>query len=790
MRKFLVPRTSIEKVNVKQPEVEVEETPPNVANEFNPNEIVRDPGCRKQIHEYAPDIQDQVRRAYILKGPTQPDLARFPRTEFGKYSRAFCKAWYKNYTWIEYSESKDATYCFYCFLFKPPGRAEHFGYEVFNKDGFKDWKHASKGFKDHIGSHDSKHNSCVKHYDDYNNQIQSVTSIFARATRESEELYKIRLTYSLDCTRYLLAQGIAFRGHDESSTSLNKGNFREMVDWVKSNDEKVRDAFDRGPKNCTMTSSDIQKELATCCAHEVTKVIMEELGDRQFSVLIDESRDIYVKEQMAVMLRFLNDKGKVVEQFIALHHVKYTTSEALKDALYGILDRHTLSISRIRGQGYDGASNMRGEFNGLQRNILDENPYAFYVHCYAHRLQLVVVSVTSSFSSIHDFFEYISLIVTTTSASCKRKDALKEAQHQDILNKLESGEISQGKGLHQSSSLARPGDTRWGSHYTTLIRLYQMWSSVLDVLSIVDEDGRGPSQVAGLIEKMESLKFAFILKLMLKLFGITNETSKILQTKDLNIVLAMELVDDVKARLAILRESGWNDLFSDVQEFCFAQSIPVPNMDEEIPVRGRSRKEGRTVTNLHHYRAEIFYVAIDKICVEMDHRFCEGSNVVLDCFSCLDPKNSFSKFDVDKLARLANIYHADFSDDDRGTIREHLETYVHQVKRHASFTSCEDVQSLAMKMVQTEKYLVFPLVYKLIELALILPVSTASVERAFSAMKIIKSNLRNKINDIWFNDLMICYTEREIFKSLKDVDIIRTFTANKSRRGHLPVNFI
>jgi hypothetical protein len=47
---------------------------------------------------------------------------------------------------------------------------------------------------------------------------------------------------------------------------------------------------------------------------------------------------------------------------------------------------------------------MRGEFNGLQRKILDENPYAFYVHCFAHRLQLVVVAVdTSSSSYVHDF---------------------------------------------------------------------------------------------------------------------------------------------------------------------------------------------------------------------------------------------------------------------------------------------------------------------------------------------------------------------------------------------------
>ncbi|CAJ2671629.1 unnamed protein product [Trifolium pratense] len=122
---------------------------------------------------------------------------------------------------------------------------------------------------------------------------------------------------------------------------------------------------------------------------------------------------------------------------------------------------------------------------------------------------------------------------------------------------------------------------------------------------------------------MEYFKFDFILKLMLKLFGITNELSKILQRKYLNIVLAMKLVDDVKARLTTLRRSGCDDLFVDVQNFCIAKGIPVPSMDAKIPVRGRSRLDGMTVTILHHYRAEIFYVAIDKICVEMDHRFSE-----------------------------------------------------------------------------------------------------------------------------------------------------------------------
>ena len=183
--RFLVDRTNIENVNVVLLEAEVEEPPSNVANEFNSNEIMRDTCLRKKIHLYAPDIQDEVRMAYVLKGPMQPKLTSFPRTPFGSATRAFSKSWYNKYTRIEYSELNYATYCFYCLLFKQPGRAELFGYEVFTKERFKDWKHASQCLKDHIGGHDSMHNRCIKHYDGYKNQRQSVTCQFARTTRES-----------------------------------------------------------------------------------------------------------------------------------------------------------------------------------------------------------------------------------------------------------------------------------------------------------------------------------------------------------------------------------------------------------------------------------------------------------------------------------------------------------------------------------------------------------------------------------------------------------------------------
>jgi len=95
-------------------------------------------------------------------------------------------------------------------------------------------------------------------------------------------------------------------------------------------------------------------------------------------------------------------------------------------------------------------------------------------------------------------------------------------------------------------------------------------------------------------------------------------------------------------------------------------------------------------------------------------------------------------------------------------------------------------KSLAMKMVELKRHEIFPLVYRLIELALLLPVATASVERAFSAMKIIKTELRNKMSDGWLNDLMVVYIEREIFKGIDLESIKKAFQKKKDRNMQLP----
>ncbi|XP_060215605.1 uncharacterized protein LOC132642404 [Lycium barbarum] len=61
-------------------------------------------------------------------------------------------------------------------------------------------------------------------------------------------------------------------------------------------------------------------------------------------------------------------------------------------------------------------------------------------------------------------------------------------------------------------------------------------------------------------------------------------------------------------------------------------------------------------------------------------------------------------------------------------------------------------------------------------------VATASVERAFSAMKFIKNELRSRMNDEFLSGCMIPFGEKDVFNDVSTDDIILTFQAMKPRR--------
>ena len=96
-----------------------------------------------------------------------------------------------------------------------------------------------------------------------------------------------------------------------------------MLDWFKERNADVKLAFDElCPKNDKMTSGEIQKNiLASHFANVVTKAIKEDMGGCLFSILIDDSPNMPVKEQMVVIDRYVLKYVIVFFYFCFVIHV-------------------------------------------------------------------------------------------------------------------------------------------------------------------------------------------------------------------------------------------------------------------------------------------------------------------------------------------------------------------------------------------------------------------------------------------------------------------------------------
>ena len=116
------------------------------------------------------------------------------------------------------------------------------------------------------------------------------------------------------------------------------------------------------------------------------KNIRDEIGYAKFYIIVDEARDESKREQMAIVLRFVDNEGFIREWFFDLIHVQKTTSSTLKKEIYDVLSRHNLRIEDIRGQWYDDVNNMRGEWNGLRALFMNECPFAYCHNGFPPRL--------------------------------------------------------------------------------------------------------------------------------------------------------------------------------------------------------------------------------------------------------------------------------------------------------------------------------------------------------------------------------------------------------------------
>ena len=105
-------------------------------------------------------------------------------------------------------------------------------------------------------------------------------------------------------------------------------------------------------------------------------------------------------------------------------------------------------------------------------------PYAYYVHCFAPRLQLALVGASKEVTEVHNFFDHLALVVNTVVSSSKRNDELHANQVAEMEHLIELSELETGSGANQVGTLQRPCDTRWSSHTLVVFSLMKLVNAV------------------------------------------------------------------------------------------------------------------------------------------------------------------------------------------------------------------------------------------------------------------------------------------------------------------------
>ena len=135
------------------------------------------------------------------------------------------------------------------------------------------------------------------------------------------------------------------------------------------------------------------------------------------------------------------------------------------------------------------------------------------------------------------------------------------------------------------------------------------------------------------------------------------------------------------------------------------------------------------------------------------------------------------------MTRLAKFYLSVFFETDVLALDNQLYPYIVDMRSNDEFFELKGIGDLARKMVETNKDVIYPLVYLLVKLVLTLPVAIATVEKSFSTMKYIKNELRNQMGDL--NNCLTAYIDKDITYKIDNESIIQRFQNMKPCRKQL-----
>lgn len=291
------------------------------------------------------------------------------------------------------------------------------------------------------------------------------------------------------------------------------------------------------------------------CSNIVSHIGREMLNDivsylktsqSKFSILVDESTSVSHKQSMIVYIKLLFNEEPVT-YFLALCELTDTSATSLYHTLFDFLKSIGFSDVLLQEQliGFcsDGASNMIGHFRGLATLMARDYPLLSTFHCMAHRLELAIKNAVADVNCMSHFSDLIDSIYRVYSVSPKSQreiDAVAESLSVELLK------------------VRKIFDLRWiFSSFTALRALWRNLPALYKHFSLCSTDParntKERSKFSGLEKKIKSWLILAQLALLKDCARVLKQLSLYFQKDLSNVIECKEYIDTAKEKLHAMK---------------------------------------------------------------------------------------------------------------------------------------------------------------------------------------------------------------------------------------------
>lgn len=678
-----------------------------------------------------------------------------------KQSRCVQSQWFVKHPWLVLCKTRNKVFCHYCRYcvqssFKQLGKKPE---DAFTVTGFDNWKKATSRFREHELS------QVHREYMTVCTELQKGTNLSAIVNDQvvkEQQNHRHMLLKQLSSIKYLMRQGLAFRGHSEV-----EGNLQQLLRLRSEDCDGLKEWLNKG----NYLSPQIVNEQIKIFAHCLQRRLLEDIRKAGwFAILCDETTDISKKEQLCLAARWVDENYEIYEDPLAMIQVDKTDAKTLTDAIEDALIRFMLPLEKCRGQGFDGAANMSGHLSGVAARIKAKEPRALFVHCFGHCTNLALQDITKQCACIRDALDLAADISRLIMSS---------AQRYALFQKIKVDVSDTAHGLRPLCP------TRWTVRTACIDAVIENYTALKLALQEISESAsnreESSSKARGCLAVMDKFSTVFGLHLSYLIFSITEQLARTVQSQD---ILVQEACNAASATVSALKSNRNDEAFSKFfQRVCGvakANGTDDPKLPRygKIPARLDSGSQAHQFNTPDDFFRQQYFLVIDTAAGEIERRFIQRDMSLAGTLEKLLLKSANDNYDSDSNTELLDSVTSLFgSDIDARKLSAQLVMLNSFIKIELpEVKTISSIRTIASAL-QSGHHgkLLLSEVHTLLKLYFTIPVSTATAERTFSTLRRMKSYLRSTLSQERLNHTMMLHIHKHRTDEIDVVGVASEF---------------